>query len=193
MSNTSQIESRLRRMERKMRFFQGMTLVLILLVGLLVSSSFRSAELIPDVMRAKRFEVVDDDGNPLLVLRKNKTSGNYDAGVAESFYENGKVLWYLGKGKDTNAARLELGNKEGNVMHRMGMDDDQAPYHAWYNRDGKRVGLMGVGRNTQVGSIWLFEKDGETRKLILTECSDGQGCICVYNQNGSDQKCYGYN
>ena len=72
----STIETRLLKLERKLRFYQlGITVILIG-AGFFVVTAFNNRNAAPDLIQAKEFQVVDANGKVLISLKKDNSAGN---------------------------------------------------------------------------------------------------------------------
>ena len=81
------IEMRLQKLEVTNRRYK--TIVIVMLGAVLVTTfmAFRSPIAVPDVLQAKKFEVVDDNGNVL--VRVSQDAGN---GLLKTYNKDGKKL-----------------------------------------------------------------------------------------------------
>ena len=81
------IEMRLQNLEVTNRRYK--TIVIVMLGAVLVTTfmAFRSPIAVPDVLQAKKFEVVDDNGNVL--VRVSQDAGN---GLVKTYNKDGKKL-----------------------------------------------------------------------------------------------------
>lgn len=68
-----EMETRVARLERELRRSRWITVLLLIALAALLG--YGAGESIPEVLRAKRFEMVDDAGRPLLALRPTSSGG----------------------------------------------------------------------------------------------------------------------
>lgn len=66
-------QERLSRLERQVRRYRNLTALLLLAVVALLASG--AGDPVPEVLRARRFEMVAEDGRPLAALRPTSTGG----------------------------------------------------------------------------------------------------------------------
>ncbi len=66
-------QERLERLERQVRWYRNLTVLLLLAVAALLLSG--AGEAVPEVIRARSFEMVSQDGEPLAALRPTSAGG----------------------------------------------------------------------------------------------------------------------
>jgi hypothetical protein len=69
----SALETRISRIESQLKFYRGITLLLLIAVAALLGLG--AGQTPPDVIRAKRFEMVNDAGIPLVAMRPTSLGG----------------------------------------------------------------------------------------------------------------------
>ena len=69
----SVLEARITRLEVQLRFHRRVTMLLA--VGVIVLLGLGVTQGVPELIRAKRFEMVDDEGKPLVAMRPTSMGG----------------------------------------------------------------------------------------------------------------------
>ena len=87
----------------------------LLVAGVVVSAT--SLQTVPDVIQAKKFEVVNDEGKKVAVLFANE-----DGGVLGILNKDEKVVALLGANEDGGS--LSIFNKDGGAIAGLGADED---------------------------------------------------------------------
>ena len=153
------IEARLARLEKSLKYYRlffGTSIIVLIAVAMM--SSGKKAD-VPDLIKAKAFEVVDDGGNVLLLL--NKERGN---GQVATYSTSGKKLVRLFT-SDGGAGAINTFDANGNLNFKVTRTTEGGGYMALYNSDVNEVMEAGV-TTSNAGYIQLNDNDE-----ILHECS----------------------
>ena len=150
------IEQRLAKLERTSRYWRftavalGLTLVAITAMGLA-----DDAEQVPDVIRARRFEVVNEQGTPQVILSQHEQLG----GAIGTYNPQGERVVLI----SLNATGV------GGVINTF---------------DGKGGELVSIG-TTEDGAGAVSTFDGKGWELVRIGATvDGEGSISTYNRAG---------
>ncbi len=174
----NQIEQRISRLERSLkayRIFFGAA-VITLFTFMLMSSGKKTE--VPDLIKAKAFQVVDDDGNVLLLLNKEK-----DNGEVVTFSQSGQRLVRLFT-SEGGAGAINTFDKTGKLNFKVTKITEGGGYMALYNSEEKEI--------MEAGSIignagYLQINDHNAKKIAwITEVTNGGGSLSLYaNDLGS--------
>ena len=170
------IEMRLQKLEVTNRRYK--TIVIVMLGAVLVTTfmAFRSPIAVPDVLQAKKFEVVDDNGNVL--VRVSQDAGN---GLIKTYNKDGKKLvniTYTTKGEGFLA--LEDGNSQETVRLTTSSEGGGG-YIGIYNSLGKRT--MTLANEASGGNLYINNSDGNNRAVLQANSAAG-GYMALFNSSG---------
>ena len=145
---------------------------LVVVAGLLAATSMQS---VPDVIRAKSFEVINHKGKPVVVLGSDKHAGvvgvanhNGETVVAIASAEHAGavvVTNHQGKsvvviGADSEGGACSVGNKDGKTVVGIGATKDNAAF-VLKNNDGNPVVVIAVNDH-ESGEIKTLDGQGKT-------------------------------
>lgn len=194
----NQIELRLIRLEKSLkyyRFFFGTTII-SLIAFILMSSGQK--QVVPDLIKAKAFQVVDDEGNVLLLLNKEKGNGQVStysgtgqklvrlftseggAGAINTFDANGKLNFKVTKITE-GGGYMALYNSEENEVMEAGSIIGNAGYLQINDHRGKKMAWITEVTNGG-GSLSLYNKDLGS---IFLEAQDAGGRVSIYNKGNT--------
>lgn len=169
------IEMRLQKLEATNRRYK--TIVVLMIASFAtIFMAFRSPKTVPDVIQAKRFEVVDDYGNVLVNLTQDDGKG-----LIKTYNKEGKKLvnityttnqeGYIGleDGKGQETMRLSSSNEGG------------GGYIGVFNPLGKRT--LTLCNDESGGNIYVSNSNGDTRATMQCNSSAG-GFLGLYNSSG---------
>ena len=143
----------------------------LLVAGVIVSAT--SLQTVPDVIQAKKFQVVNDEGEVVAELGANEEGGTLridkNGGIRGAFlgvYENGGLFGIFNKdgkpsvalGADENGGGLSIRNKDVIKVAGIGADENGG----WLrirNYNGQKV--AGIGADENGGVLATFNKKGE--------------------------------
>ena len=161
-------------------------------------SSATRQERIPDVVKARKFEVVNKDGKPVaamvatenggLVAVRNKAGKGRavsmlvgaDGGSVYVRNKDGKPVIALVASK--YGGMVAVNNKAGKNVAGMTADEDGGTV-AVCNKAGKPVAFMGTGEDGNGGSVLVVNKDGKPAAGMNVD-KDGGGLVGVFSTAG---------
>ena len=171
----SQIEQRISSLEKNLRFYRiFFGISIIALIAVLLMSSGKKTE-VPDLIKAKAFQVMDDDGNVLLLLNKEKGNGSLS-----TYSSNGTKLVQLFTSVGGAGAINTFGGN-GKLNFKVTQITDGGGYMALYNSDQNEV--------LEAGSIignagYLQVNDHNAKKIAwITEVKDGGGSLSLFSND----------
>ncbi len=169
------IEMRLQQLEATNRRYKSIVILMIALFATLFMA-FRSTNTAPEVIQAKRFEVVDDNGNVLVHLTQDAGKG-----MIKTFNTAGKKLVNITyTSKNEGYFALEDGNGQ-ETMRFSSSNEGGGGYIGIYNPTGKRT--MTLCNDKNGGNIYLGNSNGDTRAAMQCNSSEG-GFLGLYNSKG---------
>jgi hypothetical protein len=192
------IELRVARLEKSLkayRLFFG-TAVIALIAFLLMSSGKRND--VPDLVKAKALEVVDDDGNVLMLLNKERGNGQLatystsgqklvrlftsdgGAGAINTFDANGKLNFKVTRTAE-GGGYLALYNSAENEVMEVGVTKSDAGYLQVNDNNAKK--LVWLTKTAEGGGYISTSKDGV--ESIVLSTPDAGGRISVYNRSNT--------
>ena len=171
----NQIEQRLARLEKSLRYYRLFfgTTVIALFAVILMSSGKKTD--VPDLVKAKAFQVVDDDGNVLCLLNKEKGNGSL-----ATYSSNGtKLIQLFTSTGGAGAINTFAGN--GKLNFKVTQITDGGGYMALYNSDQKEVMEAGsiIGN---AGYLQVNDHNGD-KIAWVTEVKNGGGSLSLFNAN----------
>ena len=169
------IEMRLQKLEATNRRYKMILLIMVASFATLFMA-FRSPKTVPDVLQAKRFEVVDYSGNVLVSLTQDDGKG-----IIKTYNKEGKKLVNI-----TYTTNQEgfLGLEDGKGQETMrfsSSNDGGGGYIGVYNPSGKRT--LTFCNDNSGGNIYLGNSNGDTRATLQCNSSAG-GYMALYNSSG---------
>ena len=170
----NQIEQRLARLEKSLRYYRLFfgTTVIALFAVILMSSGKKTD--VPDLVKAKAFQVVDDNGNILLQLNKEKGNGQ-----VSTYSDNGTRLVRLFT-SEGGAGAINTFDGNGKLNFKVTKITEGGGYMALYNSEEKKV--MEAG--SIVGNAGYFQINDHNEKKIawITEVTNGGGSLSLFNK-----------
>lgn len=173
----NQIELRIAKLEKNLRLYRlFFSTSVIVLIAVILMSSGKKAD-VPDLIKAKAFQVVDDNGNVLLLLNKEKGNGQI-----ATYSPGGQKLVRLFT-SDGGAGAINTFDANGNLNFKVTRTTEGGGYMALYNSNVKEVMEVGV---TKSDAGYLQINDDNANKLVwLTRTSSGGGYMSLSN-NGKE-------
>lgn len=168
------LEQRIAQLEKNVRFYRfGFAGLLAIAIGFIVMS-FNNRQPVADVIQAKAFQVVDDNGKVLVEL--NKEDGN---GQISTFNPAGTRLVSLFT-TDDGAGGINTFDNDGDVTFKVTNTADGGGYMALFNSEKSEVAELGV---TNIESGYLRLNDRNNNKLVwMTYTQDGGGYLSLSNK-----------
>ena len=123
---------------------------LVVVGGLLAATSMQG---VPDVVKAKKFQIVNDDGKPVVVLGADEHAGI--VGVAK---HDGKTVVAIGA--DSEGGGFGVRNNDGMTVVAVAATKDNSGF-ILSNNDGKPVVVIGVNDHDS-GEIKTLDGKGKT-------------------------------
>lgn len=169
------IEIRLQKLETSNRRYKSIIL-LLLAAFTTVFMAFRNNKTAPDVIQAKRFEVVDEYGNILVNMSQDDGKG-----VIKTYNKSGKKLVNITyTTKNEGFVGIEDGNGQ-EMMRFSSANEGGGGYISIYNPSGKRT--LTLCNDNSGGNIYVGNSNGDTRATIQCNSSAG-GFLGLYNSSG---------
>ncbi|MGH2553209.1 MAG: hypothetical protein ACRDEB_05795 [Chitinophagaceae bacterium] len=169
------IEIRLQKLEATNRRYK-MGLLLMIASFATIFMAFRNPKSVPDVIQAKKFEVVDSYGNVLVNISQDD-----DNGIIKTYNKAGRKLVNI-----TYTTKQEgyLGLEDGNgqeLMRLSSSTDGGGGFFGIYNPSGKRT--ITLSNDISGGNIYVSNSEGNTRGTL--QCNDNAGgYLALYNSSG---------
>ena len=146
---------------------------LLLVGGLLAATSLQS---VPDVLRAKKFEVVNDEGKAVAKIFVDAGGGMLALGN-----KDGRPVAVIGANA-IGMGKVVLSNKDGERVAVLGASVDGMGGLVIYNKDGKHVAVITAG-DDGMGMLGIDNKDGKRVAGIYADAI-GDGAITTHNSKG---------
>jgi hypothetical protein len=170
----STLEQRMTKLEKKLRIYQIACISILLAGGFLVVSGFNKKNQVPDLIQAKGFQVVDDQGRALVSLKSTANAGNI------SLYDpNGTTLVQIYQ-NDAGAGAILTQTKYSKYACYMGSYNNGAGQIKVYNSNEKAVDEIG----STVSDYGYFGVNNAAENTILSVSStaNGDGVVSVFNR-----------
>jgi hypothetical protein len=168
-------ELRLQKLEATNRRYK--TILLIMMASFAtIFMAFKNPKTVPDVIQARRFEVVDYSGNVLVSL--NQDDGK---GLIKTYNTAGKKLVNI---TYTTNNEGYLGLEDGNGQETMRLSSSNeggGGYFSIFNPSGKRT--MTLCNDNSGGNLYIGNSNGDTRATVQCNSSAG-GFMGLYNSSG---------
>lgn len=167
------LETRLLRLERERRLTRGLLLGLALLLG---GSWFQAAtQPVQEVVRARRFELLDTEGRPLAALLSD-LNGN-----SKLWLHNAQGERSVSLGSDTDGdGGFWLNNAQGKPSTFLGSDPNGGAL--WLNNaQGKKTIVLG---SEAYGGVLSLRNAQEKKSVVLGTLPDSTGFVGVYDREG---------
>jgi len=190
------IEQRVIKLEKSLRAYRIFfsSAVIVLVAAVLISSGKKDD--VPDLVKAKAFQVVDDMGNVVLLMNKEKGSGHLS-----TYSSSGQRLVRLFT-SEGDAGAINTFDAQGNLNFKITQTTTGGGYLAMYNKDLKEAVEIGVlktgdgyaqvndnlgGRiakitaTTEGGGHFSLTRDGK-ETITMSAASPG-GRFSIYDSN----------
>lgn len=173
MSDASRIES----LETQVRALKQMlfgVLALVVVGGLVAATTLQN---VPDVIQAKKFELVSAKGNVVGEFHVDEHGGG-----SFSLHNNDGNEVIGMNAKKNGRGFLGIHDQHGKPRVRMYSDSVGAKVQLMNNRDGQ---LIAMGGNMESnGSMWFFRKSDEMPLCTILSSADGSGKVATYGTDG---------
>lgn len=171
------IDSRLAAVENQLRFQR--TIIAGLLIALVALVGYGASEGIPDVIRARKFVVVSEEGREVVVIKSWKYGGWFQIKSSDGI-KSTHLLSHDGKG----LGRLDIKNKEGKNIFFVGADVVGNGAVSLNNKEGKGIITLGF-TVTDNGHLVVKSREGKGKVMIQGGSDDG-GSLIIYNKTGEE-------
>ena len=171
----NEIESRLAKVERQLRFHR--TIIAGLLLSLVALVGYGATRGVPDVIRARKFAVVNVKGREVVAIESWKHGGMINTYPAEGEYYPSVSLTHSNR----NDGLLLIRTKEGKDLIYIGGSKERSGVLKIYNRGGKE--LIYAGRDF-AGSGLLTIHNSKGSPIINAGSVLGGGVISIINKTG---------
>jgi len=149
------VEERLKFLETRLRRYQGLTMLIgIVLVALVTISA---SPTIPEVIKARKFEVVNPEGVTVAVLKS----------------------WALG-------GWLDIRSNKGTRTTHIAQNDEGGGFLAVYSEEGNEVINLSLGEQTGNGLISVNSAKGIKLVSISSGTGTGNGAILILSKEGKE-------
>lgn len=186
------IEERLERLEGQNTILKaclvalaGVSLACIFLglFGVFGGSAAPDQEPVPDIMRAKAFHVVGDDGRVLIKLEDTSGLGASLAGTITTLNGNGQELVRL-TATTTGEGVVTTTNGEGQELVKLTATTDGKGVVTTTNGKGQELIRLGATKGGR-GSVTTMNSEGQ--ELVgLSATEDGRGAVTTRNGKGQE-------
>ncbi len=169
------LEQRILSLENNLKWYRRGFLALFAVAGFVALMSFHSRKTdAPDVIQAKSFQVVDNDGHVLAEM--NQENGN---GQFSTYTPAGKPLVSLFTSND-NTGGINTFDADGNVLFKVTNSSNGGGYLALFNQDGNEAMESGV-TDAKTGYFRLNDQNGD-KMAWLSYTTDGGGYFSLSNK-----------
>ena len=148
----------------------------LLVAGIVVSAT--SVQTVPDVIQAKKFEVVNDEGKVIVEL-SNLKGGGVDNGKLVTRTSEGQTLVKLSAGSGGGTVRTE--NGEGQTLVRLSSSPDGEGTITTENGKGQTLVTLSSSPD---GEGVVITQNGKGQNLVKLEVYEGGGIIMTINDKG---------
>ena len=154
------IEERIERLERQNRHLRlGLAGIVLGAAAIFAGAAARKA--VPDVIKARAFQVVADDGTPLVVL-----GAPTGIGAVATFNGRGQELVRLAATTDGNGT-VTTHSSKGQMLVRLGVSTVGAGTVTTSNGKGQELVKLGVFTEG-TGFVAVLDPSGRKRRGVLT-------------------------
>jgi len=169
------IEMRLQKLEATNRRYKTILVLMLASFGT-IFMAFRSPKTVPDVIQAKRIEVVDAYGNVLV-----KLSQDANKGLIKTYNSSGQKLVNITY-TTNNEGYIGLEDGTGKETMRLSSSNEGGGgYIGIFNPAGKRT--LTMCNDESGGNIYVSNSDGNSRATMQCNSSAG-GFLALYNSSG---------
>lgn len=168
------LEQRILLLEKSLKWYRRGFLAFFAIVGSVLLLSFHSRKTnAPDVIQAKAFQVVDDDGHVLVELNQENNNGQLS-----TYSQAGKPLVSLFTSND-NTGGINTFDANGNVLFKVTNSSNGGGYLALFNPDGNEAVESGI-TDARTGYFRINDQNGD-KQAWLSYTTDGGGYFSLSN------------
>ena len=132
----------------------------LLVAGIVVGAT--SLQFVPDVIYAKKFEVVNDEGKSVVLIGADE-----DGGVLGIFNKDLKLVTVIGTGKDADGV-LDIRSKEGKKIASISVDNYGNGMFTIFNKNKNPIARIQTEADL-CGHFRTFNNKGETTSSLPDE------------------------
>ena len=147
--------------------------------GLMAATGVRS---VPDVIQAKKFEVVNDEGKVIVLIESVFSKGEH-YGFVKTQNGKGGALVELGVTSGGNGM-VKTQNGKGQILVELGATTKG--YGAVETQNGKGQRLVGLGTNQMGGTVICTNAIGKNVAMIGARQEDGSGVVLTTDPAGKE-------
>jgi hypothetical protein len=169
------IEMRLQKLETSNRRYKTIIFIMIASIAT-VFMAFKNPKTVPDVLQARKFEVVDYSGKVLVTISQDDGKG-----IIKTYNKEGKKLVNI---TYTTNQEGYLGLEDGKGQETMrfsSSNDGGGGYIGVFNPAGKRT--LTLCNDNSGGNIYVSNSEGNTRGVFQCNSTSG-GFLGLYNYSG---------
>ncbi len=176
----STLENRLEKLERRLRFYQIGITAIILTGVLLVVTAFNKKNPVPDLVQAKEFQVVDDNGKVYASMKQHD-------GYCDFKIYNGQGSQIIRLTESTNGyGAVMTSDKYGtSAVNIMGVTGNEGGSINVFNKSGKIIDEIGV-TNTSTGYLGVYNSSGSDLFKVTYTAENNGGWLGLYNANNKE-------
>ena len=169
------LENRISKLESQLRVYRMFFGVIIVgtCAAVLMSSGKKNA--VPDLIQAKSFQVVDDNGSTIAILGKDKGNGSLT-----TFTPGGSKLVSLFT-SEGGAGGINTFDNDGDVLFKVTRTTGGGAYLGLFNEDAKEIAEFGV-TDGKSGYMRVNDKYGD-KLAWITYTEGGGGYFALLNNN----------
>ena len=160
------IELRMNRLENQVRTYRLVTFLLVTGISTTLFMSFKDKDAPPDVVKAKAFQVVNNNGD--VVAEMSIEKGN---GVVTTYTPSGRKLFQAFT-SDGGGGGINTFDNDGQVNFKVTRTTDGGGYMALFNADRKEIFEVGT---TTANSGYFRVNDRYGEKLAWLTFTEGGG------------------
>jgi hypothetical protein len=170
---------RLAAVERQLCFHRAV--ITGLLIALVAFVGYGATQALPEVIQAKRFEVLNDEGRIMVVLNSWEHGGQVSTFSAEGQHHPLVMLTYTSTGE----GHIIVGNRDGRNLATLGANVSGNGVLTVSRKDGVQ-GVTVQGKNTTGGggAVLVSNKTGHIVGIMAAD-EDGLGWLGVYDPEGN--------
>ena len=183
----STTEDRIENLENQVRRQRRWNIALgavVVVGGLMVAIGLRS---VPDVIRAKKIEVVSDRGRVLVSLSNAQEEGGFDQGAIETRNGVGSVMTEIGSGPWGGVVRILNGgnsqNRRSQALVELGVKMLGREGRVT-TRNDKGVDLVLLDVNTDGNGVVMTQNGKAEALVVLAATVNGEGAVTTKNGKG---------
>lgn len=172
------ITKRVDRLEREVRLYRGGVALMLLLIVATLTLGLTGRDVVPDVIEAKAFHVVNDDGRPLVKLEQlegTTTDGLGSIGAVSTLNDKGKEVVVIAA---TRGGQGVVGTTDGNGQLLVALRATSLGTGTVETMNNKGKRLVTLSSNPAGTSGFLATMNGSALEaVVLTTTPRGEGVI----------------